>query len=298
MTPGLKFPSKIVFNPYKCTKTGPQGEQTELLLQSSQHSRLDYVAQEERDGSSESQLKDYIGVFDPATSSLKIMPVKRVTVRSTLRSEIEELRQEQEELEKRQNTMTAKRFALAAEFGSKKSKKALEARSLNTIRTDPSAQTGAVAQTVLQNMTTSTGAMPTQAELAAAVDSSKPRPTPNLLATFPGDVYTVETVVGEELMTMLEVKDWVTASNAGQGVNVTSMYVAKRLVKLVKNKQITKLKVLRFILLCINFNAALLGGGGSKPKRIPMKGKLEAAMGQDTPAGCVMAIRRKFAPET
>jgi DNA-directed RNA polymerase I subunit RPA49 len=55
--------------------------------------------------------------------------------------------------------------------------------------------------------------------------------------------------------------------------------------------------VLRFILLCINFNSALFGGGGPRPKKIPMKGKLEAAMGEDTPAGQIMAIRRKFAPE-
>jgi len=129
------------------------------------------------------------------------------------------------------------------------------------------------------------------------VDSSKPRPTPNLAAEYPGDVYPIDTVVGSELMTMLEVKDWVDASAAGQGVTVASKFVAKRIVKLVKGKQIQKLKVLRFILLCINFNAALMGAGGSRPKKIPIKGKLEAIMGEDTPAGCVLAIRKKFASE-
>jgi DNA-directed RNA polymerase I subunit RPA49 len=98
-------------------------------------------------------------------------------------------------------------------------------------------------------------------------------------------------------MTILEVKDWVQASTSGQGVSVASKYVAKRIVKLAKNKQIQKLKVLRYILLCINFNAALIGGGGPRAKKIPMKGKLEEAMGDDVPAGCLMAIRRKFAPE-
>jgi DNA-directed RNA polymerase I subunit RPA49 len=129
------------------------------------------------------------------------------------------------------------------------------------------------------------------------VDSSKPRPIPNLTAEYPADVYPTDVVVGSELMTILDVKDWVQASSAGQGVNVTSKYVAKRIVKLAKNKQIQKLKVLRFILLCINFNSALFGGGGPRPKKIPMKGKLETAMGEDTPAGQIMAIRRKFAPE-
>ncbi|KAI8940821.1 hypothetical protein NX059_002083 [Plenodomus lindquistii] len=301
-TPGLKVPQHINFNPYKRTKILPKGESTELLLQSSDHSRLDYLAQEEHDGSSESQLKDYVGIYDPVTSKLQIVPVKRMVVRSTLRSETEEMREEQARKEAQIGSMMAKRAALAAEFGSKKSRKALEDRTLNAIHSgkpgDPStAQNDAIAENVLTNMASNGVAMPTKAELEAAVDSSKPRPTPNMAAEYPGDVYTIDNIVGSELMTMLEVKDWVDASAAGKGVAVTSKFVAKRIVKLARGKQIQKLKVLRFILLCINFNAALLGSGGNKPKKIPMKGKLEDMMGDDTPAGCVLAIRRKFASE-
>lgn len=298
-TPGLNFPSKISFNPYKRTKILPGSAIDHLLLQSSDHARLDYTAQEEQDGSSESQLKDYIGVFNPATNKLQIVPVKKVVVRSTLRSETEEMREEQEKQEARQNTMMAKRHALAAEFGSKKSRKAIDDMTLNAItsgvKDDP--KNDAVAENILQNMEDTTTAMPTKDELAAAVDSSKPRPMPNMAAEYPGDVYPIEIVVGGELMTMLEVKDWVEACRAGEGVNVTSRYVARRILALAKNKQIQKLKVLRFILLCIDFAAALSGPGGNRPKRIPMKGKLEAMMGENTPISCVMAIRRKFAPE-
>jgi DNA-directed RNA polymerase I subunit RPA49 len=240
-------------------------------------------------------------VFDPATNKLQLVPVKRVTVRSTLRSETEEMREEKERLEAQQQTMMAKRNALATEFGSKKSRKAIEDMTLNAIRSgkpdDPSAaRNEAVAENILQNMESTTGAMPTKEELAAAIDSSKPRPTPNLAAEFPGDVYPIDNIVGTELMTMLDVKDWVDASAAGQGVNVSSRFVARRIVKLARNKQIQKLKVLRFILLCINFGAAL-SGGGRGAKKIPPKGKLEDLMGDDVPAGCVMAIRRKFATE-
>ncbi|KAL6703117.1 DNA-directed RNA polymerase I subunit rpa49 [Coniothyrium glycines] len=303
VTPGLSIPSQISFKPYKRTKILPQGASTELLYQSSDHHRLDYLGQEEQDGSSESQLKDYVGVFDPATSRLQLVPVKRVVVRSTLRSETEEMREEQARLEAQQNTVTARRAALASEFGSKKSRKALEDRTLNAIRSgnpdDPSAtRSEVVAENVLQNMVNSSVPMPTKADLLAAVDSSKPRPTPNLAAEYPKDVYTTDNVVGSELMTMLEVKDWVAAAEAGTGISVHSSYVAKRMNILARNKQYQKLRVLRFILLCINFNSALLGqGGGSKPKKIPMKGKLEVLMGDDVPAGCVLAIRRKFAPE-
>ncbi|KAH8733215.1 DNA-directed RNA polymerase-like protein I 49 kDa polypeptide [Phaeosphaeriaceae sp. PMI808] len=300
-TPGLNFPKNLNFTPYK-RKILSEGATEQLLLQSSEHGSLDYAAKEEKDGSSESQLKDYIGVFDPATNKLKIVPVKRVVLRSTLRSETEEMREEQERLEARQATMMAKRHALAAEFGSKKSRKAIEDMTLNAIRSakadDPTAtRDEGVAGNILQNMSTALGSMPTKQELEAAVDSSKPRPTPNLAAEYPADVYPIDTVVGSELMTMIEVKDWVQASEAGQGVDVSSKYVARRIVKLAKNKQIQKLKVLRFILLCINFNAALTGGGGKFAKRIPQREKLEALMGEDTPAGCIMALRRKFASE-
>ncbi|RYN58121.1 hypothetical protein AA0114_g2042 [Alternaria tenuissima] len=301
VTPGLSMPSKLSFKPYKRTKILPQGESSELLFQSSDHPRLDYTASEEQDGSAESQLQDYIGVFDPATSKLQVVPVKRVVVRTTLRSEAQEMREEQERLDAAVNTVTAKRAALAAEFGSKKSRKALEDRTLNAIKSgtgaEDAARTDAIAENVLQQMSSATAVMPNKDDLAAAVDSSKPRPIPNLAAEYPADVYPTDVVVGSELMTILDVKDWVQASSAGQGVNVTSKYVAKRIVKLAKNKQIQKLKVLRFILLCINFNSALFGGGGPRPKKIPMKGKLETAMGEDTPAGQIMAIRRKFAPD-
>lgn len=299
-TPGLHFPSRISFNPYKRTKILPEGASELLLLQSSEHARLDYTAQEELDGSSESQLKDYVGVYDPATKKLQLVPVKRVTVRSTLRRETEEMQEEQEKAEVQQ-TMMAKRNALASEFGSKKSRKALDDMTANAITSGkpgdpPSARNDDVAENVLQKMAAATGAMPTKQELEAAIDSSKPRPTPNLQAEYPGDVYPIEAIVGNELMTMIEVKDWVDASAAGQGVNVSSKYVARRIVKLARNKQIQKLKVLRFILLCVNF-AAALQGGGKGPKKIPQKGKLEAMMGDDAPQGCIMAIRRKFARE-
>jgi DNA-directed RNA polymerase I subunit RPA49 len=301
-TPGLQFPPRISLQPYKRTKILPQGESTSLLLQSSDHARLDYTALEEQDGSSESQLKDYVGVFDPTTNRLQVVPVKRVTVRSTLRSETEEMREEAARLEAAQGSMTAKRHALAAEFGSKKSRKRIDDLTMNAIRSgkpdDPAAQRNeGVAENILASMVTTTSAMPTKAELAAALDSSKPRPIPNLAAEYPGDVYTIDAVVGSELMTLIPVKDWMDASNAGQGVNVNSKYVAKRILKLCRNKQVQKLKVLRFILLCINFNAALFGSGGQFAKKVPPKGKLETAMNEEDNVPLVNAVRRKFASE-
>ena len=295
-TPGLKFPSQITFKSYKRTKVLPTGSISELLLQSSEHSRLDYTAREEKDGSSESKLKDYVGVYDPTTGKVQIMPVKRVTVRSTLRSETEELQNRQARIEAAQSTFTAKRHALAAEFGSKRSRKAIEDMTQNAIQRGDATKDEGMAENVLQGMSGATDAMPTTAQLAAAVDESKPRPRANISAEYPIDVYPTDVVVGKELMALIEVSDWVSASESGQGVEVGSRFVAKRITKLAKNKQYQKLKVLRFILLCVKLNdIAKPGKGGAK--RIPPKGKFETAMGEDVPAALGNTIRRRFASE-
>lgn len=294
-TPGLKFPSQVTFKPYKRTKLLPNGSHTELLLQSSDHSRLDYLACEEKDGSAESRLKDYVGIYDPATGKLQLMPVNRVTVRSSLRSETEELHNRQARIEAAQSTFTAKRHALAAEFGSKRSRKAIEDMTQNAIQRGDATKDEGIAKNVLQGMSGATAAMPTSEELAAAVDESKPRPKANTGAEYPIDVYTVDSVVGKELMALIEVSDWVSASESGTGVEVGSRFVAKRISKLVKNKQYQKLKLLRFILLCVKLNDIAKPGRG--PKKIPPKGKFEAAMGDDVPASLGNTIRRKFASE-
>ncbi|KAF2446126.1 DNA-directed RNA polymeras-like protein I 49 kDa polypeptide [Karstenula rhodostoma CBS 690.94] len=297
-TPGLKFPSQITFKSYKRTKVLPEGSHTDLLLQSSAHSRLDYIAREEKDGSAESRTKDYVGVYDPATGKMQLMPVKRVTVRSSLRSEAEELHNRQARIEAAQSTFTAKRHALAAEFGSKRSRKAIEDMTQNAIQRGDATKDEGIADNVLQGMSGATAAMPTTEELAAAVDESKPRPKANIAAEYPIDVYTVDNVVGKELMALIEVNDWVSASESGAGVEVRSRFVAKRISKLVKNKQYQKLKLLRFILLCVKLNDITKTTKQSGLKKIPPKGKFETAMGDDVPASVGNTIRRKFASET
>lgn len=296
-TPGLKFPSHISFKPYKRTRILPTGNVTELLLQSSDHSRLDYTAREEKDGSSESQLKDYIGVYDPATGKMQLMPVRRVTVRSTLRSETEELQNRQAKIEAAQSSFTAKRHALAAEFGSKRSRKAIEDMTQNAIQRGDATKDEGIADNVLKGMSGATDAMPTREELAAAVDQSKPRPRANLSAEYPIDVYPIDVVVGNELMALIEVSDWVNASEAGAGVQVGSKFVAKRIGKLVKNKQYQKLKVLRFILLCVKFNDIAVKSGKGPKKVQSNKDKYEKAMGEDVSQPLGNAIRRRFASE-
>jgi DNA-directed RNA polymerase I subunit RPA49 len=215
---------------------------------------------------------------------------------------MEEMREERERIAAVKASMTAKRHALAAEFGSKKSRKAIQDMAENAITQGRAqgAKAGtkdeAVASAVLQNMSTTTSGMPTKEAIAAAVDASKPRPVANLAAEYPSEVYPVDTIVGKDLLAIIPIKDWVDAAEAGQAVNVHSQFVAKRIFKLAKAKELQKLKILRFILLCVNFNAALKSKGRG-PKTVPPKDKLLAEMGENAPGPVVDAIRRRFASE-
>lgn len=66
----------------------------ELLLQSSAHPRLDYIGREEQDGTAESLLKHYVGVYDPQSGDLKVMEAHKVVIRSILRSEDTEMEEQ------------------------------------------------------------------------------------------------------------------------------------------------------------------------------------------------------------
>lgn len=307
-TPGLAFPSTIPMKVYKtATRILPPGSRappTELILQSSAHPKLDYLATQEKDGSAETLLQDYVGVYDPATGELKMMEVRKLTLRSTLRSEMEELREEKEKREARVATMSARRTALGMEFGSKKSRKALLDRTENAITrggtnvNDADVNATATAAAVLSNMEKSTAAMPTRAELEASVDENKPRPKANIAAEVPKDVYPVDVIVGKELMSAISVKDWVDAAKAGEALTVGSRFVAKRMNRLAKSEEgrdIQKLKVLRFILLCVNFLGSLKARGNKGPKVLPPKPKMLELLGTTGPV--LDALKRRFVSE-
>jgi DNA-directed RNA polymerase I subunit RPA49 len=89
---GLSAPN-IALNAY----TKETSRQLELILHSSAHSRLDYIAKEEFGGGSDALLQHYIGVYDPETGELKLTEARKVALRSTLRPTKDELDRAMEE---------------------------------------------------------------------------------------------------------------------------------------------------------------------------------------------------------
>ena len=88
-SPGLVLPQNLLLKPY--TKASHNSSQSaparpEILLHSSTHPKLDYTAREESSDGSDSHLRHYIGVYDPATGKLQLVQARKAVVRSTLRS--------------------------------------------------------------------------------------------------------------------------------------------------------------------------------------------------------------------
>ena len=58
---------------------------SELLLHSSTHPKLDYVAREESSGT-DNLLRHYVGVYEPTTGKLQLVEARKLVLRSSLRS--------------------------------------------------------------------------------------------------------------------------------------------------------------------------------------------------------------------
>ncbi|KAB2576994.1 DNA-directed RNA polymerase [Lasiodiplodia theobromae] len=293
-TPGLSFPSELTLKPYK---KDIEKRRYELLLQSSDHPKLDFTARQEEDGTADCLLKDYVGIYDPETGALQIMEAQKLVLRSTLRSEAEEMRVQREAAANRERqTNFALRQQLGKEFGTKKAKKALSSITENAINPTAGAAEGnitdAVAKAVLESVTEATADAPSREALQQAVDENKPRPKANLEAATPAEVYPPEVLIGGDSMRLIEVKSWLETAEKNEDIRTPSLFVAKRLQKTLSSKNTKKLKVLKYMLLLIDFLAALKPARNGA-KKLPQRADLEKKTG--TSGALLDGVRRKFA---
>ena len=59
---------------------------SEMLLQSSDHEKMDFVGREGTGDDADSQLKHYVAVVDPERKTWQIVEARRVTLRGAIRS--------------------------------------------------------------------------------------------------------------------------------------------------------------------------------------------------------------------
>ncbi|KAL4807815.1 A49-like RNA polymerase I associated factor-domain-containing protein [Aspergillus unguis] len=320
-TPGVTTQPKIRLNPYLKTRSnvsstshsgGNTGiEETELLLQSSEHPKLDFVGREANDDA-DSQLKHYVAVVDPVSKTWEFIEARRVTLRGAVRRAAKGEEEEEEESEDEETkTMREQKTDLTYTFGTKKSRKATQSMAENAQLSNAPSGTATAAESALLDSMPAEAARDIASKSAAVqaeVQAAKPLPTANLDAKVPAEVYTVESLVpsGRATLRQLPIKEWQDTISAGLPVATASRYVSARVSDVVESGNTTHLQILRFILVLLELARSLRSKSGRGPKRLPGRDDLrrilsggsasDDASSTTIPDPVIDAIRRKFAP--
>lgn len=141
-------------------------------------------------------------------------------------------------------------------------------------------------------MASATEGAPTREMMQAANDETKPRPKINIDAKELEDAYHESEIFGDQVLAALKVKPWVDAVNEDQAVEVSSKYVAHRLATFVREDEIKRLKMLKYVLLLVNFMAATQKGRVGKERRIPKRDELMEKLGESE--SVVEIVKQRF----
>ncbi|CAK4032992.1 related to DNA-directed RNA polymerase A (I) chain [Lecanosticta acicola] len=273
----------------KDTDGSVQPKTHNLLLQSSQHPRLDYTA---TPSTLDQNLSHYFAVFDPVTKRLQVTPAHHLELKTTLRSETLEV-------EKDKLTNAQQREQLGREFGTKKAKKAIASKTENAITQDTKGKGKVtdVQTAVLEAVEDATAGAASRnvAEGADAAFAAKPIPKPNLQAESVEGVYPYRTLIPPGDDRLVNIKDWQDMARADEAINFSHRFPAYRVSRLGKSDETMKLKALRYLTLLLEFHDALSNArsGRKVPKSDILKRKLAA-----WPSQLVDNVRRRFANES
>ncbi|KAJ5104982.1 hypothetical protein NUU61_002329 [Penicillium alfredii] len=333
-TPGLQCSTSLRWNPYIKTRENVPRSATsnrnpgivlsEVLLQSSDHAKMDFVGREGTGDDADSQLKHYVAVVDPERKTWQLVEVRRATLRGAVRTK----RAAEEEFDEEMNNMRAQRTALTNTFGTKQSRKAVQSMAENAqLSNAPAGAVPEAGAALLSSLPADVATGVTKANnVQAEVQAAKPLPTADLSAAHPSDVYPLETLVpnGNSTLSQLNgVDEWKQQVEAGLGVSTYSRYASNRIPAVVSSDNATHLQVLRFIQLLMEFARSLKNmgrdakGGGPGSKRLPPREDLRRILSNVTgapkgaakpadnaatassdllPESVVDAVRRRFAP--
>ncbi|EYE93436.1 DNA-directed RNA polymerase I subunit RPA49 [Aspergillus ruber CBS 135680] len=333
-TPGVSQPRNINLQPYlkprantSSTSSSTRNKgivSSEILLQSSEHPKLDFVGREANDDA-DSQLKHYIAVVDPEKKTWQFVEARKVTLRGAVRK-MKPLEDEESSEDEEMHTMRAQKTALTHAFGTKQSKKVVQSMAENAqLSNAPAGAVNAAENALLSSMPadSATDIASKTAAVQAQVQAAKPLPQANLAATHPADVYPVEVLVPNGSSTLRQlpgIKEWTETVSSGLAVTTTSRYVSRRVEAVVKSGNTTQIQILRFILLLLEFVRSFRPGGrdaGPGSKRLPPRDDLRRVLSSSTgsisakntpqsaptstentlPDPVIDAIRRRFVPQ-
>ncbi len=183
---------------------------------------------------------------------------------------------------------------LGEAFGTKKSKKALQAVAENAMLAESSrGKLREDDRALVNTITDSSQHMSTREELQAAMDQGRSVPYGNYDADEIQDVYVPSQIIGAEVLNAIPVLDWQEKVEKLEAVQVPARFVANRIVRLAGEESVQKLKVLRYLLwLIIIYTTARVG----KERGTKVIGKREQLRELLAPAPemVIENIRRKF----
>ncbi|KAI5364894.1 Putative RNA polymerase I associated factor, A49 [Septoria linicola] len=294
-----KVPFQAYSRPRKNNKkaasgSGPIKPAThDLLLQSSQHPRLDYTAVP---SPIDDQLSHYVAIYDPAKKTLQIAPAHHLHLRSTLRAEAKES-------EQKGKTFGQQREALGQEFGTKKAKKAIASKSTNAITGDDGKHTD-VQSAILESVGETTAGLASklsQQEQNDAALAAKPIPWPHLDAENAEAVYTFDTLLPPNDARLVKTKDWKDNADDDTKIGFKHQYPVSRFAFVAKSDADDaplRLKALKYLTLLLEFRDVLTGGGRG-PKKVPKKEMLQKKLPPSRwPSELVDSVRRRFSNDT
>lgn len=121
--------------------------------------------------------------------------------------------------------------------------------------------------------------MPSRNELHAKAAENRATPKPNIDADEPSDVYPVDELVGGiDTLGKVAVMEWIQKIKAGSDVPTKSRFVARRIVKVVESGDVKKLRVLRYLLLLVEWYQGLKSGPKGE-KRVPKLEEMGSLIG-------------------
>ncbi|KAK3904382.1 RNA polymerase I associated factor, A49-like protein [Staphylotrichum tortipilum] len=300
LTPGISLPDSFPFDVYdkdeeptaKRRKSASQPQPSEMALHSSAHKTIDYSAREERWKSVDTVLNHFLAIIDPQSGEVEIVQAKKMVVRGTVRSK--QAPAEAMEVKKGKQTHSEARMELGEAFGTKKSKKALQAVAENAMLAESSR--GKLREDDRELVNTIKDAsqhMATQEELQAAMDQGRSVPRGNYDAEEIQDVYVPSEIIGAEVLNAIPVLDWQEKVEKLEAVQVPARFVANRIVRLAGDESVQKLKLLRYLLWVIIMFSTARVGKERGTKSIARREQLREALAP-APEVVIENIRRKF----
>ncbi|CAL3965737.1 unnamed protein product [Diplocarpon coronariae] len=298
-TPGLAIPTSVQFKPYTKARRNPTARSglsgriatEELLLHSSEHPKLDYTAREEEAGGADALLKHYVGIYDPVIGKMEVVEARKMIVRGSVRA------QQATAEDEISMDMRERRNILGQTFGTKKARKAIASITENAISPDKSARANgmnsnmdAATAAMIAGMAEGANAIKSREELAQQIEDSKPRPKANNGATKIQEVYTVESLIGNDIFKAVPIREWEKSLKANKEIMVSSRYVSSRISKVSASPE--KLKILRYMLLMLDVLGAC--NNGRRGKELPRRDELKKVLQGDIPESVLESVKRKF----